>query len=203
MAHTLKDEVLLNIYSIEYLLKCSVIEYSNTTLKLSPKSGKVDMFQICDPIVLLSFNNYGQLETIPADVSEINRAQSQITLEISESEVNEERRVFERYPVSMAISVRKKHSSKRHHFLVKNISLYGMGAISQASLDVEELLDIDLITDRCMFYFSGKIIWKKELNQCFEYGLQFTVYDVATKYTYGEFLNRQKEDFMKLISKAR
>lgn len=202
MGLSLQGEILLSIYSIDYLLKCNVNECSERILKLTPLSGKVDMFQMRDPVVLL-LNNSSGLEILPADVTEIDKLQSMVTFSMREKEVDEERRVFERYPVSLAVSARRKFSSKRIQLAVRDISLYGMGVVSYADLDDNELIDIDLITDRNMFYLSGQVVWKNNLGDCSEYGLKLTNYDVATKYSFEEFLRKQKDNFINMMSKAR
>ncbi len=195
-------EILLGIYSIDYLLKCSVIEFSEKVLKLSPISGKTDMFQKYDPVVIIT-DTGGDITADAADVAEVGDMSGLITLNVYDEEVPEERRVFERYPVSLMISARKKYSNRRMHMLVKNISLYGMGVVSQVELEDEELIDIDLITDRSMFYFNGKVVWKKQQDDIYEYGLQLTHYDVATQYNFQEYLARQKTNYANMILKAR
>ncbi len=202
MGFSQQGEILLSIYSIDYLLKCNVNESSEHTLKLTPISGKVDMFQLRDPVVLL-LNGSSDLEILPADVVQIDSKQSLVTLDIREKVVDEERRVFERYAVSLAVSARRRFSSKRVQLAVRDISLYGMGVVSHADLDVEELMDIDLITDRNMFYLSGQVVWKKDLGDCSEYGLKLTNYDIATKHSFEEFLSKQKDNFISMMAKAR
>jgi len=41
------------------------------------------------------------------------------------------------------------------------------------------------------------------LEKCFEYGIQLTHFDVATKQSYESFLGNQKEEYLKMFSKAR
>lgn len=196
------NELLLKTYSIDYLLKCRVDEVSESILKLSPLSGKVDMFQAYDPVILL-YNDDNDLQVCPADVASINSSMGQVTLNRPQKEVGDDRRIFERYPVSLAVSARRKYSSKRLSLVAKNISMFGMCVISESELDEEEFIDIDLITDRSMIYFSGKIIWKKMLGKGFEYGLQLTHFDVATKSIFESYLVSQKAEYSKMMSKAR
>ncbi len=200
---TQQEELLLSVYSVDHLLKCRVIETPEPEVKLAPVSGKVDMFQVYDPVVLVFYDHDKQLQTIPADISRIDRSSAMVTALVSDIEIAEERRIFERYPVSLEVSARKKFSSKRLRFIVKNISLYGLGAVSQADIEVDEPVDIDLITDRSMFFFNGKVVWKKKLDKCFEYGLQFTLYDVATKNQLEDFLSKLKSEYVKMMPKAR
>lgn len=195
-------EILLKIYSLDYLLKCRVDEVSEKELKLSPLSGEVGMFQANDPVVILYYEGK-YLKTIPADVSAIDKSAGQVTFTRPEMAIFEERRIFERYPVSLIVSARRKFSNKRLHLIAKNISLYGLGAISEADLDEEELVDIDLITDKAMFYFSGKIVWKKKSGQGFEYGIQLTHVDVVTKRLLEDYLEGQKTEYERMFSKAR
>ena len=203
MSLTQQEELLLSIYSVDHLLKCRVIETPESAVVLAPVSGKVDMFQVYDPVVLIFYDHEKQLQTLPADVSLIDKSSATITALVHEKDIEEERRIFERYPVSLEVSARKKFSSKRLRLIVKNISLYGLGAVSQSELEVDEPVDIDLITERSMFFFTGKVIWKKNLDSYFEYGLQFTVYDVATKNLLEEFLLKQKSEYIKMMTKAR
>lgn len=198
-----QHELLLNIYSIDYLLRCNMVDLTDKNLTLSPVSGKTDMFQVLDPVVLISVD-INDILTASADVTAIDSLTGTVSLHMRDEEVSEERRVFERYPVSLEISARKKFSSKRMHMLVKNISLYGMMVVSGTELDKEEQIDIDLITEKNMFYLSGMVVWKREVaNNCFEYGLQLTHYDVATRYLFQDYLNRQKTNFANMIPRAR
>jgi hypothetical protein len=196
------NELFLKTYSIDYLLKCKVDEASEKMVKLSPLSGKVDMFTIHDPAVIIIYTDK-LLYTLPADVESIDKSLGQVLFCRPEKDVDEERRIFERYPVSLTVSARRKFSSKRLHLVAKNISMYGMCVISQSELDIDEFIDIDLITDRNMFYFSGKVIWKESLGDGFEYGLQLTHFDVATKQTFEGYLENQKSEYLKMLSKAR
>lgn len=195
-------EVLLSVYSIDYLLKCEVLEHNGDIVKFAPNCGRIDMLQIHDPVVLLVTRDK-RLEPFSVDISDIDSQNSLVTGRLRAKEAEEERRIFERYPVSLAVSVRRKFSGKRLHFIVRDISLYGMGVISQEDLELEEFIDIDLITDRSMFYFSGQVIWKNSLDDRYEYGLRLTNYDVSTKQSFEEYLNRLNESYQKLIPRAR
>lgn len=196
------SELLLKIYSIDYLLKCKIDEVGERKLGLSPLSGKVDMFQIHDPVVAIAYEEK-QIRIFPADVTNIDSKSGRVEFNRPVMEVQDERRIFERYPVSLVASARKKYSNKRLHFIAKNLSMFGMGAISRTELEEEELLDIDLITEKNMFYLSGKIVWKNVLGSCFEYGIQLTHIDVATKQAYEAYLENQKTEYSKMILKAR
>lgn len=154
-----QHELLLNIYSIDYLLRCNVVELTDKILTLSPVSGKTDIFQVLDPVVLISVGG-SDIMTASAEVTAIDGRSGTVSLSMRDEAVSEERRIFERYPVSLEISARKKFSSKRMHMLVRNISLYGMMAVSGTELDKEEQIDIDLITEKNMFYLSGMVVWK-------------------------------------------
>ncbi|MGI6669905.1 MAG: PilZ domain-containing protein [Acetivibrionales bacterium] len=195
------EEVFLSVYSIDYLLKCRVDENSGEIIKLSPLSGRNDMFQVHDPVVLLVYDT--DLDMISADVAEIDPANGHVALRIRKKDIKEERRMYERYPVSLMVSARKRFSSKRINLMVRNISLYGMGVVSDVDLPEEEFLDIDLITDKNMFYFNSQIVWKNSIGNCFEYGLKLINYDIATKSYFEEYLKKLKESFLGMIPKAR
>lgn len=198
-----QDVVHINVYSIDYLLRCIIEKSSEQSLKLQPVSGKIDMLQISDPVVII-YSNENQIKTVPGDVASLDSRSCGFEVIVRNLEVNQDRRVFERYPVSLAISARKKYSNKRLHMLVRNLSLYGMGVISPVDLELEELIDIDLITEKNMFYFNGKVVWKNRLNsEYLEYGMQLTNYDIATQYQYQEYLKKQMNIYMAMIPKGR
>lgn len=195
-------EVVLSLYSIEYLLKCRVSGMDGNRLLVAPVSGKVDMFQFNDPVVVLYMDN-GQLEMKSGDINVIDNKNMEVAIAVAEREVNQDRRIFERYPASMALSARRKFSNKRLNFVAKNISLYGIGAISKADMDLDEQVDIDLIAGKYMFYFGGKVVWKSKLENCFEYGFQLTDFDIATKMSFEVYLGKLKNEFLSAYSKAR
>lgn len=195
-------EVALSLYSIDYLLKCRVCGIEGKKLTLAPVSGKVDMFQFNDPVAIVYMDN-NQLYLRGGDVKTIDGARMEVTLSVISNETEEERRIFDRYPSSILVDARKKRSSKRLNFIAKNISLYGMGAVSKAELDVDEQVDIDLITGKYMFYFGGKVVWKKQLENCFEYGFTLTDFDIATKRSFEVYLGKLKSEFLNAYGKAR
>jgi hypothetical protein len=195
-------EVVLSVYSIDYLLKCRVCGMDGNKLLAAPVSNKVDMFQFNDPVVLLYIDR-DQLHMISGDIKTIDDRSMEIGIALAEHDVEDNRRIFERYPASMSLSARRKFSSKRLSFVAKNISLYGIGAVSRADLDVDELVDIDLIAGKYMFYFGGKVVWKNQLENCFEYGFQLTDFDIATKKSFEVYLGKLKSEFLNAYSKAR
>lgn len=195
-------EVVLSVYSIDYLLKCRVCSKDGSMLKVSPISNKVDMFQFNDPVVIL-YNDHDQLQMKGGNVKAIDNTNKDITITVVARDVDEDRRIFERYPASIPLSVRRRFTNKRLSFIAKNISLYGIGAISRADLDLDEMVDIDLITGKYMFYFGGKVIWKNQLENCFEYGFQLTDFDIATKMSFEAFLGKQKSEYFNALNKAR
>ena len=160
------------------------------------------MFQFNDPVVVLYMDN-GQLEMKSGDINAIDNKNMEVAIAVAEREVNENRRIFERYPASMALSARRKFSNKRLNFVAKNISLYGIGAISKVELDMDEPVDIDLIAGKYMFYFGGKVVWKSKLENCFEYGFQLTDFDIATKMSFEVYLGKLKNEFLSAYNKAR
>lgn len=196
------DEIYLKIYSIDHLLKCKITEISDKIIKLATASGKVDMFVHNAPTVLVFYENK-QLETLPADVEDIDKSSGIVTLKLPGQEIGAERRLHERYPASLIVSARKKYSNKRLELIAKNISMYGMGVISKNEFAENEQVDLDLITEKNMFYISGMILWKKPLDDLFEYGLQLTHFDIATKRSLEEYLSRLKIELANMIPKAR
>jgi hypothetical protein len=195
-------EIAIHMHSIDYALKCRVCSVDGERILVSPLINKVDMFQLNDPVVCIFMYNDG-LYLKGADVKAVDSVGMTAELLITDHDIKEERRIFERHPSSLAISARRKFTSKRLHFIARNISQYGMGVISSADLDIGESIDIDLITGKYMFYFVGKVIWKEKIVNSFEYGFQLTDFDVATKSSFEAYLGKLKEEYRNMYMKAR
>ncbi|NTV89637.1 MAG: PilZ domain-containing protein [Clostridiales bacterium] len=195
-------KISLIVYCTDNLITCDVLEVVQNRIKASPCSGKVDMFQTGYPVVCMYLSD-GVLEYRGGEIADINIKASEISILITFEEVKEERRIFERYPVSLEVSARRKFSNKRFLLLAKNLSEYGMGAISSADLDMDESIDMNLIAGRYMFYFVGKVIWKQEMGSVFDYGFQLTEFDVTTKASMENYLAKLKEEYKKLFEKSK
>lgn len=196
------SEIAVQVHSIDYVLKCNIIELTGNTIDISPREKRVDMFQDNDPVVLIYLEE-GNLRLFSGSVILVDLPGNFVRILVAENEAEDDRRVFERYPVSMAISFRRKFSGKRHNMIAKNISEYGMCSVSPVELDIDESIDIDLITGKYMFYFVGKVIWRKSLGASFEYGLQLTNFDVATKSSMEAYLGKLKEEYRSQLAKAK
>lgn len=196
------SEIAVQVHSIDYVLKCRIISLSGDKIILSPLEKQVDMFQVNDPVVLM-YMEEGNLRLFSGGVIFIDVPGNFVRICIANDEVEEDRRIFERYPVSLAVSARRKFSSKRLSLFAKNISQYGLCAVSRIGLELEESIDIDLITGKYMFYFVGKVIWIKEVGDGFEYGFQLTNVDVSTRSSMEAYLGKLKEEYKSLYMKAK
>ncbi|NJD02316.1 MAG: PilZ domain-containing protein [Ruminiclostridium sp.] len=196
------SEIAVQVHSIDYVLKCYIISMSGNKINISPREKKVDMFQVNDPVVLM-YMDEGLLKLLSGDITMVDISGNIVQILITDIDVEEERRIFERYPVSLAVSARRKFSSKRLHLIAKNINEYGMSAVSRVELDKDESVDMDLITGKYMFYFVGKVIWKEKQGDRFLYSFQLTNFDVATKSFMEVYLGKLKEEYMIQYIKAK
>ena len=196
------SEIAILVHSIDYMLKCRIHNICERRIKVSPLANKLDMFQINDPVVCAYLEN-DELQLRSGEVKFIDNLEKSVEILIAESDTHDERRMFERYPVSLAVSARKKFTNKRLHFIAKNISQYGMGAISESNLEMDDSIDINLITGKYMFYFVGKVIWKQNIENGFEYGFRLTDFDIATKLSFEAYLGKLKDEYRSMYFKAR
>jgi predicted Zn-dependent protease len=197
------NEVAVFVHSVDFAMKCRVVGIDGNSLSFTPANiPKVDMFQPGDPVVCIYMDN-GNLQMTGGDVTKVSNREKIVAIDIAEENPQKERRLFERYPTSMVVSARKKYASRRLHFTARNISLFGLSVVSDTDLDVEELIDIDLITGKNDFYFGGKVVWKKPAVAGFEYGFQLTNFDVATMNNFEAYLSDLKKDYNNLYLRAR
>lgn len=196
------SEIAVQVHSIDYVLKCKVVSMSGDVIAISPLEKKVDMFQVSDPVVLMYMEGV-HLRLFSGSILLVDTAENFVRIRVIDIEAEEERRIFERYPVSLAVSARRKFSSKRLNLIAKVISEYGMCAVSRAELDIEESVDIDLIAGKYMFYFVGKVAGKEKCGDSFEYDFQLTDFDVATKSSMAVYLGKLKEEYKSQYEKAK
>lgn len=195
-------EIGIQIHSIDYLLKCNIVGKSGNLITVSPIERRVDMFQLNEPVVVVYVED-GNLQLYSGSATSVDFINNSAEIQVVEDEVESERRIFERYPVSMSVSARRKYSSKRLEMVARNLSEYGMCATSTVELDIDEDIDLDLITGKYMFYFSGKVVWRKQLGNNFEYGFQLTSIDVSTKSALKAYLDKLKDEYRNSFFKAK
>ncbi len=196
------SEIAVQVHSIDYVLKCKVVSMSGDVIAISPWEKKVDMFQVSDPVVLMYMEGL-HLRFFSGSILLVDTAENFVKIRVVDIEAEEDRRIFERYPVSLAVSARRKFSSKRLNLIAKIVSEYGMFAVSRAELDMEESVDIDLIAGKYMFYFVGKVVGKEKFGDSFEYDFQLTDFDVATKSSMAVYLGKLKEEYKSQYEKAK
>lgn len=195
----------IQIYSMDFGMKCTISERQGMEVTILISYGKCDMVRINDPVVFMYMNN-DIFQCRSARVLSADYKNCSLRLLIAEDLEKEEKRVFERYPISLEASARKKFQNKRINLVAKNASLYGLGVISNFEIEIDEFLDLDLITKKNMFYFSAKIVWKKILEGSennYEYGLHIKDIDVATINILDEYLKKLRVMYMDMYEKAR
>jgi hypothetical protein len=196
------DKIAFQVFTTDNLIKCDVIKMSQDIVTAVPVLNKTDMFQKGYPVVCMYLSN-GTLEFRSGEILDVNDKNSELTVSIHFEEIKEERRIFERYPVSLEVSARRKFSNKRFMLVAKDLSEYGLGALSKTDLELDEIIDMNLITGKYMFYFVGKVAWKKEVNDYFEYGFQLTEFDITTKASMESYLGKLYEEYKKLFQKSK
>jgi len=195
-------DVAIYVYCIDYAIKCKITDVDGKKLTLKPISNKVDIFQPRDPVVCM-YTERGEFRICGGDVTAVNNGDGLVDIEVVDDGPDMNRRLFERFPTSMQVSVRRKFTSRRHSLAARNISLYGMSVVSTAELNMEELIDIDLIAGKNSFYFGGKVIWKNPIESKIEYGFQLTNFDIATKMSFEAYLDKIKNEYYNLFLRAR
>jgi hypothetical protein len=195
----------IQIYNMEFAMKCEIVEQKDMEITVRITLGKCDMIRQNDPVVFQYMDN-DVFQCRSAVAQEVDYRNCIIRLYVAEDFGNEERRVFERFPVSLEASARKKYQNRRINLIVKNLSLYGLGVVSSADIDIDELIDIDLITKRNMLYFTAKVVWKKELKgneNNYEYGIHIKDVDVATINILDEYLKKLRSVYVDMYDKAK
>lgn len=196
-----------NVYIFHYSqitpYKGTVIYEDNEILKVEIyKQEEIMSFKKNDPVVVYSIKNQ-RAEILSCDVTakDLNDCVLIAKKEVKGSTQWEEKRQFERYPVSLYADIKVKSLSKRNFALIKNLSYSGMLIYSKAEIPEEEQFDIDLYADKQVIFLKAVTVRKLEHTEFSEYGIQMVYTDFNSIETMKKYVEGLRESHKKIVVK--
>jgi hypothetical protein len=163
--------------------KCIVINYEDNliTLKLTKEFAILNLFE-SDPIVFgyEKDNTTYLCEGIILDVIPRNNS---LVIKIESIQAINEKRLSERYPVSLYAEIKVNGSKKRDIAVIRNVSLSGVCLRSKTEFQQGDILDFDAYINNIVMPLRGTVIWKIQISLHFEYGIVISFQDFKTKNT--------------------
>ena len=170
-----------------------VLEVSENEVLLNlPKKFSVYNLFEGDPAVL-GFQTGLDIYAAECSIQSINAKNSSVALRIDNTEHIKEKRIFERFPVSLYADMIPQDGVKKVAY-IRNISLDGLSIVSKSDLSVGEKISFDTYIDNRVLKFSGTVMWKVKSSGNFQYGIKTIFEDFNTKNSLRLYLNILKDE---------
>ncbi|MCX7708993.1 MAG: PilZ domain-containing protein [Clostridia bacterium] len=173
MRSDFKEVVEINHFSIEFSFRGYLTGINpNGTMDLVIAScvPLID-FKSGDPLTI-TYKAGEKIARCEGTIISSDLDQRRLNIFVEEEVCCNERRVFERYPVSLHVRVCTT-DGKSETASIKDLSSHGMGIVSKAEFSTEQLLNCSFYLEDREIQLDSMVVWKlrKELN--IHYGLQF------------------------------
>ncbi|WP_010248451.1 PilZ domain-containing protein [Acetivibrio cellulolyticus] len=166
-------------------------------LNLPKKFSIYNLFEN-DPVVL-GFRAGLEIYAAECSIRIINVKDSSIALKVDNIEFVKEKRIFERFPVSLYADIRTHEDGNRKIACISNISLDGLAMVSRNEFFEEDTIDFDIYIDKRILRLSGSVIWKEKISGNFQYGIKIIYQDFNTKNSLKLYMNILKNEQEKAI----
>lgn len=150
-----------------------------------------------DPAVL-GFQSGSDIFVSECSIQSINAQEGSAALKIENTEHIKEKRIFERFPVSLYADMIPQNGSKKAAY-VRNISLNGLFVISKNELAVGDKVVFDTFIDNRILKLPGTVMWKMKSSNNFHYGINIMFQDYNTKNSLKLYLNILKDEQERVI----
>ena len=160
-------------------------------LNLPRKFPAYDLFE--DDPAVLGFQTGPDIFAAECSIRYINAKDGNVVLKIENTEHIKEKRIFERFPVSLYADLRIKNGKKKAAY-VRNISLNGLSIVSKTNLSEGDEVVCDTYIDNRVLELAGTVIWKGKSSKNFQYGIKTVLQDYNTKNSLKLYLNILKDE---------
>ena len=154
-----------------------------------------------DPAVL-GFQSGSDIYVSECSIQSINAQEGSAALKIENTEHIKEKRIFERFPVSLYADMISQNGAKKAAY-VRNISLNGLFVISKNELAVGDKVVFDTLIDNRILKLPGTVMWKMKNSNNFHYGINIIFQDYNTKNSLKLYLNILKDEQEKVIQQLK
>ncbi|MCX7745687.1 MAG: PilZ domain-containing protein [Clostridia bacterium] len=183
--------------------KSILMEQNEETLSVKlTKDFAIMNFLEGDPVVL-GFELGNQVYILGCDILKIHAKENYIILKIDKIDSDANKRLYERFPVSIYADVRSRDNKKKCLVTIKDISYYGMMIYSKCEFRASEELFFDIYMDKIMLFLKCAIVRRAERQNFFEYGIRIMYEDVNSMNFMKEYLKRLKEEQDESIRKLK
>ncbi len=116
-----------------------------------------------------------------------------IELQIDKTDNSSNKRLYERHPVSLYASVFSLYSGKNSLAIIKDISEYGMRILTKAELNVDEILEMSIYSDRDVIFIKAYVVRELKKQNYSEYGLKINYETFQSIGVIREYIKKIKQ----------
>ncbi len=185
--------VSISHYSENIPFQSAVIEVldNEVLLNLPKKFSIYNLFE--DDPVVMGFQIGLDIYAAECSIRLINPKDNSVALRIQNVEQIREKRIFERFPVSLYADM-KPEVGERKVAYVRNLSLEGLSIISRSEFLEGDDIAFDTYIDNRVIRLMGTVMWKEKSPGNFQYGIKIKYQDFNTKNSLKLYLNILKDD---------
>lgn len=165
------EVVTLKHYSGKKINKGVISNISDNYLVIKPdKEFLIFNFFDNDPIVM-GFEDENIVNICESTISSINYQQNTFGLTVNNVITITDRRVTQRFPVSLCAYILDKE--EKNFSYIRNMSIEGLSICSKLEYENGQSLKINTTIEDKNLEFDAKVVWKNESKYGFEYGLEY------------------------------
>lgn len=186
--------VSLRHYSKIHLFKSIILEsnYNYISICLSNEIVLQNFF-VEDPIVITHENNL-IINIIGGIIENICLTNRKIDIQIDRVVIESQKRLYERFPVSLYADIIQKNSKKRDIAILKDISSFGIQIYSKVDYPVNSDIDLDIYMEKNVVLLNTTIVRKKNRINYIEYGLSINYKNSSTMSFMQEYVQSLKNE---------
>lgn len=169
-----------------------LVDEDEITLKLTTEFSKYVIFE-GDPIVV-GFQSENNVYISECIIEKIHPGEGCVKVKAENTEFITDKRVYERFPVSLYAEARGENIKKRSVAYVKNISLEGLSVVSREEINEGQEIDFDIYIDGRVIVVTGVITRKTKNANNNEYGMKIIYKDFNTKNSLKLYLKILKDE---------
>lgn len=192
--------VSISHYSEKNLFKGVIVDenFDGVTLKLMDSVDFND-YSIGEPLVI-GFENKKEIYLSSCSLVDIDSEENQITVRTDSFDKIPNKRVFERFPVSIDSYVSIGSSTSTHNVIIKNLSFSGMMICSKEDYPLYQQLKFDFNIGVAIS-LNAIVIRKNKEEHYNEYGLKLVYTDTRTPNILNKYLHLLKKEQLVFMNK--
>lgn len=167
------DVINLGHYSNRTNSLARIIEISGAFLKLELLSKRNAKFEAEEPAVIICNSDSGFFVKGCSIIS-VDENGYLIKICCDNNCTGENKRMYDRYPVSYYTDLKFLSENKRYPALVKDISKYGFKILTEVEIPIDQMIEISPYLDKKLIFITASIIRVVKKNKFHEYGAKIS-----------------------------